>query len=99
MIVPAVGFGMFIVFGLGYGLIYALMEKIAHNRLSSGNALENVSTEKYIEHTSLIGGIFAVVMLIISLLVLPHGWVLAIWGTLTILGIIGGFLTFLLRKN
>jgi len=99
MILPAVGVGIFIVFGLGYVLIYALMKFFFNNRLSSGNALENASTEKYIENSSLIGGIVAVVLLIISLLVLPHGWVLAIWGTLTILGIFGGLLTFLLRTN
>ncbi len=99
MIVPAVGLGCLVVFGVAYVGIYALMQRIARNRSDSGQVQEGALSEKDIEQTALVGGIVAVVLLIFSLLVLPEGWVIGIWVTLTLLGIIGGLLTFLIKSG
>jgi hypothetical protein len=98
MIVPALAIGIFIIFGVGYGISYNIFSKVIkrdeNEPAGSGEKLD----EKAVERLSLVGGVFAVLLLIIIILNIPKQWQLLSLVLLNVIGVIGGLLTFLIKR-
>lgn len=107
VVVPAVGLGALVVFGIGYVLAYAMLSKIAKRRKGAPtlyrDTLKEVAppdswTEEDIDGIAKVGGVVAVVVVLLLLFVVPREWSVVMWLGLTAIGILGGLLTFALNE-
>lgn len=107
--VPAIALGAFVVFCIGYLLTSTVMTKNAKKTRSVSTFYRSTgewkevkhpdeATEESINQMSMVGGGVAVGLMVLLLLVLPKTWASLIWVSLTILGIIFGIFTFVLRE-
>ncbi len=95
MVVPALGFGILVFFIVVAGFTMVILNLIANREGWEQPFYENTKDKK-IENVSYMVGGFAVVLLIILLIKVPHDWGIIILIALTAIGIIGGLATFLI---
>jgi hypothetical protein len=95
VVLPAVGLGLVFVFLLGALVTWGALELIARLRKTEPDSLKE-DTQVTI---ALIGGGFAVVLMILSLFIVPRETVQAMWVVLTVLGILLGLATFLINDT
>lgn len=106
-IAPAVGLGFLVVFLVGAGTTYLVV-----NRINAGNTKDHMAhmgamqryewesqVEKRTERLAIAGGIMAVILLILSFFILPREWFYGVWIVLTLVGVIFGILTFFIFKQ
>jgi hypothetical protein len=109
VVVPAVALGALVIFGLGYLLTSTVMTKFAKKTRNIPTFYRwtgvwrdvkhpDEATEEYIDQASRVGGGIAVVLMVLLLFVVPKAWASSIWISLTIIGIIFGLFTFVLRE-
>jgi hypothetical protein len=101
--VPAVCLGALVVFGIGYIITSAVLNRGTKSKKGNPvlyrDTLKEVKqpgslTEKEIDEFAKIGGGIAVLLMVLLLFVVPREWATIIWVGLTVIGIIVGLLTF-----
>jgi hypothetical protein len=105
-VTSAVGLGFLVVFLVGAGVTWAVLEQIAkrgkRRSVSYWGASDETEpqylTEEDIESISLVGGGLSVALVIGSFFVMPREWFAAVWGALTVLGILCGLFTFIINE-
>ena len=96
IIAPAVAFGLLAVFLVGAALTYWALGWIARQRRRRWHKGRIGLTDQVIERCSLVAGIAAVILVLVTLFVLPREQALLMWLVLTAMGIVVGLLSFLL---
>ncbi len=96
MIVPAVALGGLAVFVVGAALTYYALSWVARLRRRRWHKGRIHLTDEVIERCSVIGGIAAVVLVLVTMFVIPREQALLMWIVLTALGFLVGLLSFLL---
>src|SRR5512137_882017 len=95
-IVPAMGLGLVVVFFAGATLVYLLLDTLAKKQKRLAARLPFRLTERNITRIALAGGGVAAAVALLLLIALPQSRI-GIWIALTVLGIVTGLLTFILR--
>lgn len=106
IVMPAVGLGALVVFLVGFGVTYEVLELIAKRKKTNPALYWDTTkriepsylTEKKQEKIALVGGGLTLVLMILSLLVIPQAAAIAIWQVLTVLGILFGLFTFFITS-
>lgn len=103
IILPAVFLGGIVaaavVFYLGYVITSAILNWVAGRRKAGGSSagqLPVILAEDSIEKLSLVGGVLAIGLAVLLLFAIQEELTLVVWIVLTILGLLAGFLSFLL---
>ena len=95
-IVPAVGLGLVVVFFAAATLVYLLLDTLAKKQKPLAARLPFRLTEQTITRIAIAGGGVAAAVTLLLVIALPQ-WRTGIWIGLTVLGIVTGLLTFILR--
>jgi hypothetical protein len=104
MVVPAAALGALIVFGIGLVLTHTVVSRIEgklEERMRKRSGLIPPLNQTTLDVTtiSIAGGVVAVVLVLTILFAVPRESQALIWYGLTGIGIIGGFLTFVLFRS
>lgn len=101
--VPAVALGALVVFGIGYIITSAVLNRVTKSKKGNPilyrDTLMEVKqpgrlTEKEIDEFAKIGGVIAIALMVLLFFIVPREWATIIWVGLTVIGIIVGLLTF-----
>jgi hypothetical protein len=98
MIVPAIGLGILVLFAVGYVISYSIWDKVLKNEKTAPAYIRDAKREKTIERLSFVGGFLAVILMVMVLVSVPRQWQLLSLVLLNVIGIIGGLLTFLIKR-
>ena len=98
MIVPAIGLGILVIFAVGFGTAYLTLDKVLKKDINAPTYIRDEKRETTIERLSFVGGFLAVILMVIVLVSVPKQWQLLSLVVLNVVGIIGGLLTFLIKR-
>lgn len=97
VVMPAVAAGALAVFLVGYVATLAALEVMTSRKKDASKLSRGFLTEKGKDRISVVGGIIAVVLVVLLMVVGPRESAKKIWIGLTIVGVVFGLLTFLLH--
>jgi hypothetical protein len=98
-VVPAVLLGLGVVFFAGYFLTAAVVVLITEWRKAAPSEWWDNSEEKTLTRIAVIGGVIAVALLVLIMIKASSETTKKIWIGLTILGVVGGLLTFFMNQT